>query len=1198
MPECSKTKAQLAEELRLVKERLAALEESEREYKRTTKDQIREQLAELDNLYRTAPVGLCLLDSDLRYVRINERLAAINGPSPAEHIGRTVAEVIPELADVVVPIYRRAFATGEPALNIDVHGCTPAQPGVERHWHVSYVPLRVGEGPVQGVNIVVADVTDRMQTLKALQVFQRIVSATPDHMSFVDSDYVYREVNDAYLAAFERTREQIIGHTVAELLGDEVFETTARPNLDRCFSGEPVSCQQWFQFPGAGKRHLDVTFGPFRDKGGTITGAVITSRDITDRTGIEDRLRLLSAAVEQSSEGVAIVDIDGKLLFSNKSFAQMHGYGPEELLGKHLSIFHTPEQMPSVNAANRIILETGSFAGEIWHVHRDGTVFPTLMHNSRLHDEAGNPVGIIGTLQDITERKMVEESLREEGKRAQSYLDLAGVMFVALDAVGTVTLVNRKACEVLGYAEAEIIGKNWFDTCLPQRQRDAVKEVARRLLRGEVEPVEYYENPLLTRDGEERLIAWHNSVFRDAEGAIIGHLSSGEDITVRKRAEDALRESQERFDLAQAAGNVGVWDWNPNTGGLLWSEATYRILGLSPGECRPSYELFLDRVHADDRGRLGQAVEAALYKRRPYDIEFRIVWKDGSERMAHAQGEVRFDAGGRPLRMLGTFQDITDRKAAEEKLRENLIRSKAILDQTFQFIGLLNPDGILLEANRSSLEFGGLRDSDVIGKPFWETPWWAHSPEQQDLVRHAVERAAAGEFVRFEASHPAPDGTTRYVDASLKPVRDESGEVCLVIPEGRDITDLKRAEDDRRGAEELYRALFEQAADSIVVLDPDTGLMTEFNDRTCLNLGYSREEFEKLELAGIEAIESPEEISKHVQRIMELGADTFETKHRHKLGELRDVLVASRAISVRGRRLIVSIWRDITESKRTENALREARDELESRVRDRTKELKSANERLQREMTERTAVEEQASKQRAELAHLARLDTAGEMVSGITHELGQPLAVILSGAEACARLLKDGTGNTDELIAALDRLAAQAERAGSVVNSFKRFVRRQEPSPSPIDLNALVTDALEMARPEAAGLGATLLVDLADHIAQPVGDSVQIMQVTLNLIRNALDAVAECDPAARRVAVSTAMAAGESVEIAVRDAGIGPATESIDQMFVPFYSTKPDGMGIGLSLSRSIVEAHHGKLTARRNRDRGMTFVLTLPITE
>jgi len=139
--------------------------------------------------------------------------------------------------------------------------------------------------------------------------------------------------------------------------------------------------------------------------------------------------------------------------------------------------------------------------------------------------------------------------------------------------------------------------------------------------------------------------------------------------------------------------------------------------------------------------------------------------------------------------------EIKKRKKVEEELRESERRIRALYDQTFQFIGLMTPDGILIEANRTALEFSGIKLSDVLNKPFWETPWWTHSPKLQEKLQKAIKKVAQGEFLRFEATHKAKDGTLHYVDFSLKPVKDKKGKVIFMIPEGRDITERKKAEE-------------------------------------------------------------------------------------------------------------------------------------------------------------------------------------------------------------------------------------------------------------------------------------------------------------------------------------------------------------------------------------------------------------------
>jgi len=214
-------------------------------------------------------------------------------------------------------------------------------------------------------------------------------------------------------------------------------------------------------FPHLGKKGkwLFFTAALLLDHKGKITGAIETLQDITERKQAEEQVRLLSSATEQSTEGIAVANTEGNLLFANKAFAAMHGYTPEELVGKSLSIFHTPEQMPSVEAANQQTQEMGKFNGEIWRARRDGTVFPTLMNNSLLRDKAGNPIGIISTLNDIAKRKQAEEALRDSEERFRTISDTANEAIISTDNCGTIVYWNKAAKIFFGYSADEVIGK-------------------------------------------------------------------------------------------------------------------------------------------------------------------------------------------------------------------------------------------------------------------------------------------------------------------------------------------------------------------------------------------------------------------------------------------------------------------------------------------------------------------------------------------------------------------------------------------------------------------------------------------------------------------------------------------------------------------------------------------------------------------
>ena len=177
-----------------------------------------------------------------------------------------------------------------------------------------------------------------------------------------------------------------------------------------------------------------------------------------------------------------------------------------------------------------------------------------------------------------------EQELRREKDRVRSYLDVAGVMLVAIDSEQRVDLINKKGCEILGYNEDEIVGKNWFDCFLPQRLRDPVKAVFERLTAGEIEPIEYYENPVLMRDGSERLMSWHNTVLRNDEGRIVFTLSSGEDITERKQAEDALRKSEEEYRRAVEDLTEFLVRWLPDGTRTFVNDSYCRYFGISRDE--------------------------------------------------------------------------------------------------------------------------------------------------------------------------------------------------------------------------------------------------------------------------------------------------------------------------------------------------------------------------------------------------------------------------------------------------------------------------------------------------------------------------------------------------------------------------------------------------------------------------------------
>jgi two-component system sensor histidine kinase TtrS len=269
----------------------------------------------------------------------------------------------------------------------------------------------------------------------------------------------------------------------------------------------------------------------------------------------------------------------------------------------------------------------------------------------------------------------------------------------------------------------------------------------------------------------------------------------------------------------------------------------------------------------------------------------------------------------------------------------------------------------------------------------------------------------------------------------------------------------------------------------------------------------------------------------------------------------------------------------------------------EQLVAHRTRELSHANAELEREAAERHRAEAEARERRAELAHVHRLNTMGEMASGFAHELNQPLAAVVNYAKGAVRRLKQGAVEPGELLAVLEQVAAQAERAAAIIRRIRAFIRKEEPRHDALDFNKIIRETTGLMAAEAERQGARFVLDLAEPLPRVQADSVQIEQVIVNLVRNAIEAMAEASSPVREITLRTASAADGAVEIAVEDTGPGLPEIGRERLFDPFFTTKADGLGLGLSISQSIVEAHGGRLTATARPGGGAVFRFALPVT-
>ena len=248
------------------------------------------------------------------------------------------------------------------------------------------------------------------------------------------------------------------------------------------------------------------------------------------------------------------------------------------------------------------------------------------------------------------------------------------------------------------------------------------------------------------------------------------------------------------------------------------------------------------------------------------------------------------------------------------------------------------------------------------------------------------------------------------------------------------------------------------------------------------------------------------------------------------------------------------------------------------------------------DITEQKQAEETSRKQEERLQLVSRLITVGEMASTLAHELNQPLASIVNFNMGCVRRIRAGSWNAPDLLGALEQASAQAERAGQIIQRIRDMVAKREPTRTALDVNAVIRELARLVELDAAKKGVRLVLDLAPGLPLVRADKVMIEQVILNLVKNAVEAMEQTDPEQRQVTMRSAVNGGRAVEIALTDRGIGVPQELCDGQFTPFFTTKRDGMGLGLSICRSIIEFHDGRLAANRNPQGGSTFRFTLPM--
>jgi PAS domain S-box-containing protein len=448
------------------------------------------------------------------------------------------------------------------------------------------------------------------------------------------------------------------------------------------------------------------------------------------------------------------------------------------------------------------------------------------------------------------------------------------------------------------------------------------------------------------------------------------------------------------------------------------------------------------------------------------------------------------------------------------------------------------------------------------GMPVWEDWVRRLHPEDRERTIDAIEQRIR-ERTDFELDYRTghANGTIKYIHALGHPVFDSSGDLVEFFGTSIDMTERKRAEAALRASEERWRAVFERAIVGIVTVGLD-GRYATANASFQRITGYTEDELRTLTVFDITHEEDRGFIRSFPLEVGSASVHEFEKRYRRKDGQAVWAYVSSFVVPATDTSpaFIAGIVVDITDRKRAEEALRQAQ---------------------------------------ADLARVNRVMLLGEMTASIAHEINQPIAAVITNANAGLRWLRAGPPNLEEVHQALGRIVRDGNHAGAVIHRIRGLARKQLPARRDrSDLNEAIREAVALTQAEVQRHEVNLQMRLADDLPLVPGDRVQLQQVIINLVMNAVEAMDGQGYSPRELTISSGTGSSSDVFVEVQDTGPGLDPADLDRPFQSFYTTKPDGMGLGLAISRSIVEAHGGRLSAAPNQLHGAVFRFTLPVDE
>ena len=661
-----------------------------------------------------------------------------------------------------------------------------------------------------------------------------------------------------------------------------------------------------------------------------------------------------------------------------------------------------------------------------------------------------------------------------------------------------------------------------------------------------------------------------------------------------------LERSEIYLAEAQRRSHTGSFGWRPATGEIVWSEETYRIAGYDPG-IKPTIDLVFQRIHPEDIRFAQETLDSAVRDGADLDFEHRFLMPDGSVKHVHVVAHALRDAKGN-LEYVGAAIDITVQHQARAALEKAFTEIKKSEDQLRIIIDTIPtlawctlPDGSAEFINQRWLDYMGLSAEEARD---WGWRVAIHDEDSTELVETWRAAVATGEPFEAEARVRRADGEYRWFLFRAVPLRDELGNIIQWYGTNTDIEDRKQAEEIRTaqgrqaGVRADVSAALSKPAHSGEFLRGSAEAIVRHLGAAFARIWTLNKEKSMLELqasAGrythLDGPHSRIPIGK-----LKIGLIAQEKKPYLTNDVMNDPRVTDKAWAQNEGMVSFAGYPLVVQDRVVGVMAMFARQRLSAATLDT---LASVADSIAQGI-ERKRAEEELHKAQSELAHVTRVMTMGELAASIAHEVNQPLAAIVANGSACLRWLIGDSPDLGEARESAQRIIRDGKRASDVISRIRGLVRKTALEKTPLDINQAVREVINLTQSEAVGKGVALRTELASELPFVPGDRVQLQQVILNLVMNGIEAMNTVTDRPREMLIRSSHYESDKVLVAVQDSGIGIDSQNLEKIFDTFYTTKSQGMGMGLAISRSIVENHGGRLWATANEGRGATFQFTL----